>query len=155
MKIYNYADNGEYLGESIAMTSPLDGAYLIPRNATTFAPLPNAGGKTAVFNGTSWTHLDDFRGQIWYKKNTRDEFVVDFIGTPNPELYQNFPQPYTTDEKWFYVRAKRDGLLSKSDWTQLSDSTADKAVWSSYRQALRDIPQNFTTPEGVVWPAKP
>lgn len=155
MKIYNYEDNGEYLGESIAMTSPLDGAYLIPRNATTIKPPVAIAGKAVVFDGSGWIYADDFRGQIFYKKNTRDEVVIDFIGTPDIEIYQNYPQPYTIDEQWFYVRAKRDGLLSKSDWTQLSDSTADKMAWAAYRKKLRDIPQTFLTPEGVVWPAKP
>jgi hypothetical protein len=56
---------------------------------------------------------------------------------------------------WTNVRSKRDALLVQSDWTQLSDSSADKVAWASYRQALRDIPQNFSNPEDVTWPAKP
>ena len=40
------------------------------------------------------------------------------------------------------VRLARDFLLSESDWTQLGDcqlSTADKALWTTYRQKLRDL----------------
>lgn len=56
---------------------------------------------------------------------------------------------------WEPVRKKRNELLAQSDWTQLSDSSADKTAWSNYRQALRDIPQSFSKPEDVVWPTKP
>jgi hypothetical protein len=56
---------------------------------------------------------------------------------------------------WEPVRKERNNLLTQSDWTQLSDSSADKVAWASYRQALRDIPQNFSNPEDVTWPAKP
>ena len=30
-----------------------------------------------------------------------------------------------------------------------------KEAWLTYRQALRDLPQNFETPEEVVWPELP
>lgn len=56
---------------------------------------------------------------------------------------------------WETVRAKRDMLLSQSDWTQISDSPCEKTAWAIYRQALRNIPQNFLKPEDVIWPAKP
>ena len=59
------------------------------------------------------------------------------------------------EKGWSQVRLKRNRLLGDCDWTQLSDSSADKVAWGNYRQALRDIPQNFQKPEDVVWPTKP
>jgi hypothetical protein len=54
------------------------------------------------------------------------------------------------------VRAKRDALLQSSDWVGLTDAVVkNKEQWLSYRQALRDLPQSFETPEEVVWPTKP
>jgi len=55
------------------------------------------------------------------------------------------------------VRAKRDALLKDSDWAIISDATPkpSKEAWLTYRQALRDLPQNFSTAEEVVWPTKP
>jgi hypothetical protein len=53
------------------------------------------------------------------------------------------------------VRVARDGLLSASDWTQVSDAPVDKAAWAAYRQALRDIPQQAGFPENVTWPITP
>jgi hypothetical protein len=53
------------------------------------------------------------------------------------------------------ARRKRNRLLSSSDWTQLTDAPVDKAAWASYRQALRDVPQQTGFPQDVDWPVKP
>lgn len=53
------------------------------------------------------------------------------------------------------IRAKRNGLLSTSDWTQMPDAPVDQAAWATYRQALRDIPQQDGFPTDVVWPTEP
>jgi hypothetical protein len=53
------------------------------------------------------------------------------------------------------VRAKRDRLLAESDWTQVADAPVDQTAWATYRQALRDIPDQQGFPENVEWPVKP
>ena len=53
------------------------------------------------------------------------------------------------------VRAQRDSLLTASDWTQIPDVPVDKAAWATYRQSLRDIPQQSGFPTTVVWPTQP
>jgi hypothetical protein len=53
------------------------------------------------------------------------------------------------------VRAQRDEKLVETDWTQLADSPADKTVWATYRQALRDVPSQAGFPWNVQWPAQP
>ena len=57
------------------------------------------------------------------------------------------------------LRAKRNALLSASDWTILPDSPVqDKYVWQSYRQSLRDLTEGLSTVEqvnSVVFPTKP
>jgi len=65
--------------------------------------------------------------------------------------------PYTPPAPtWEQIRAQRDVLLAASDWSALPDVTlANKQAWLDYRQALRDIPNTFSNPEDVVWPAKP
>jgi len=50
------------------------------------------------------------------------------------------------------VRSERNAKLTSTDWTQLADSTADKAVWATYRQALRDITLQAGFPWNVIWP---
>jgi len=59
---------------------------------------------------------------------------------------------------WDDIRKERDALLAKCDWTQLADAALtieEKAAWSDYRQALRDIPQTFENPEDVIFPSVP
>lgn len=53
------------------------------------------------------------------------------------------------------VRNSRTQMLKDSDWTQLADSTADKAAWATYRQALRDITTQAGFPWTVTWPDAP
>lgn len=67
------------------------------------------------------------------------------------------PREYhpTEEEKWAEVRAKRDRLLAECDWTQIPDAPlteGGRAAWQTYRQALRDLPQDYATPDAVVWP---
>ena len=56
------------------------------------------------------------------------------------------------------ARAERDTLLSGSDWTQVPDvvlSDSQKAEWKTYRQALRDVPEQGGFPDSVIWPTSP
>ena len=50
------------------------------------------------------------------------------------------------------VRDDRTKRLSDSDWTQIADSTADKAAWATYRQALRDVTKQDGFPWAITWP---
>jgi len=58
------------------------------------------------------------------------------------------------------VRDKRDALLNKYEWTVTSPDLTDdkKAEWKTYRQALRDLPDQSGFPweaDGMTWPTKP
>lgn len=58
---------------------------------------------------------------------------------------------------WVQVRAARDNALADSDWRAVSDRTMSQA-WIYFRQALRDLPQDF--PESANdaadnWPEPP
>lgn len=57
---------------------------------------------------------------------------------------------------WEQIKVQRDRLLQQCDWTVLYDSpVSNPSDWLTYRQALRDIPQDFATPAEVVWPTIP
>lgn len=67
---------------------------------------------------------------------------------------------YTAEstDPWDMLRKIRDGLLDRSDWTQLADSSlssADKTAWATYRQQLRDLPENTVDPENPTFPEVP
>jgi hypothetical protein len=54
------------------------------------------------------------------------------------------------------ARIKRNNLLTASDWTQhkdIPDETSTK--WTTYRQALRDVPSQSGFPTTITWPSKP
>ena len=53
------------------------------------------------------------------------------------------------------VRATRDAKLAECDWTQVADAPVDKAIWATYRQALRDITTQTGFPWTVTYPEKP
>jgi len=53
------------------------------------------------------------------------------------------------------VRDDRNKRLTETDWTQVADAPVDKAVWATYRQALRDVPSQTDFPWGVQWPTQP
>lgn len=62
--------------------------------------------------------------------------------------------PMTAEE----ARAKRDKLLSDTDWTQTLDAPIDettRTAYRVYRQALRDIPQQDGFPLDIIWPELP
>lgn len=53
------------------------------------------------------------------------------------------------------VRDERNYKIAACDWTQLEDAPVDKTAWATYRQALRDVPEQAGFPWGVTWPTKP
>lgn len=75
------------------------------------------------------------------------------LGIP-AEVYQNA----LIDKAWLLVREKRDDLLAATDYAVMPDyplTEAQKTEVTAYRQVLRDIPENFASPDAVEWPAKP
>lgn len=62
---------------------------------------------------------------------------------------------------WDKIKRKRNDLLARTDWTQLADNDltdAKRLEWRTYRQALRDLPQTYssaTSKSEITWPAKP
>lgn len=53
------------------------------------------------------------------------------------------------------VRTTRGEKLKDTDWTQVADAPVDKAVWATYRQALRDVTAQEGFPWTVEWPEQP
>jgi len=56
--------------------------------------------------------------------------------------------------KWSAIRAQRDQLLAASDWMANSDVTMLDA-WTTYRQALRNLPASQSDPDDIVFPEEP
>ena len=60
------------------------------------------------------------------------------------------------DRKAVQVRQRRDGLLLETDFTQIPDNPFfDEPTTITYRQELRDVPEQSGFPNDVVWPSIP
>lgn len=67
--------------------------------------------------------------------------IIDGVITHSPKI----PTAEEVQEK---IRAKRDALLSQTDWTQMPDSPLteeEKQNYRIYRQSLRDLPAKYDT----------
>ena len=63
--------------------------------------------------------------------------------------------PETNEE---HQRKRRTSILNATDWTVLPDSpfSVDSLVaWKTFRQAVRDIPNQAGFPDNITWPKKP
>jgi len=89
-----------------------------------------------------------------------NETAVKFPPQPDNTIWdwttkQWVPDPTTAI---FEMTRKRERLLIDSDWTQIPNGplTSEKQeAWATYRQALRDIPEQSGYPLNIVWPTPP
>lgn len=98
-----------------------------------------------------WTvNGDDYSSLQWYPENT--------VPKPTENELRVFDAEVSAELRWDKVRIKRNKLLAVCDWTQLIDCPLDagqKSAWSTYRQELRNVPQQLVEPENVTWPTQP
>ena len=53
------------------------------------------------------------------------------------------------------LRTERNRLIAETDWWDMSDTPTMTDAQTTYRQALRDITDTYTSLDDVVWPTKP
>jgi hypothetical protein len=78
----------------------------------------------------------------WYTKYSVAEMDAESITAKDSEQAKS-------------IREERSTKLAESDWTQVADAPVDKAVWATYRQALRDITAQSGFPWTITWPDAP
>ena len=64
------------------------------------------------------------------------------------------PVPLSDEVIAEVIRSDRDMLLTRTDWQALSDVTMSSEM-RTYRQALRDIPEQDGFPNTITWPTAP
>lgn len=87
-----------------------------------------------------------------------DRDGLEKIVQDNLPVWLAYAKQTETDRLSTKIRARRDKLLSDTDWTQTDDaplSSEDKESVRKYRQALRDITAQSGFPQEVKWPEKP
>jgi hypothetical protein len=130
----------------------------------------------------SWVPADVHAVQ-WYETWGEVEFIDKNVPNERIEelgIYEQAIEIYDNETKkiqdeldsieaardyWKELRILRNLRLSESDWTQIIDvqlSDEQKLSWQSYRQTLRDLPENIIDPKPLVndanhldWPVKP
>jgi len=69
--------------------------------------------------------------------------------------FNRFYPDANNEQKWEQIRLWRNAELANTDWTQLIDSPIDKSAWATYRQALRDLPEQGGKADEIDLPIKP
>ena len=90
-----------------------------------------------------------------YNVQTGETTVVPFTPEEEAQFWER-----RTPLAWDSFRQERNQLLADSDIYVQPDrweayTPEKKSEWSTYRQSLRDLPQNTTDPFNPVWPVKP
>ena len=134
---------------------------LYSHNGAYPAPLPN---KIVLSSGVSRTDKTTFTPE-----EIADAGYVE-VSAPPPVLYPNRLEWSGTDwvirqpndqevlERWKEVRNIRDRKIAYTDFLILKAYEQGQPVdqtLATYRQALRDIPQNNVDPFFITWPSLP
>jgi hypothetical protein len=117
------------------------------------APEPSAAYKSVVRNGV----VQDSKGNWVYAWVEREMFTeyTDEDGKVQTVAAQKAEyDTFINNNLAKSARSKRDELLKETDHYGLSDVTMSDAM-KTYRQALRDVPQQTDFPSTISWPTKP
>ena len=110
---------------------------------------PQASGGT-VYQYSQRDGVEEVEGK-WYTKYILGPVFTGDTAAADEAAYKAMKDA----EQAANVRNQRTEKLNDCDWTQIADSTADKAVWATYRQALRDVPTQAGFPWTITWPESP
>lgn len=112
---------------------------------------PQATGGT-VYQYSQSAGVEQLDGK-WYTKYILGPVFTDGETTAAEQetAYKNMKDA----EQAKSVRTSRNDKLKDCDWTQITDSTADKDAWAAYRIALRELPDQTGFPWTITWPDAP
>jgi len=114
---------------------------------------------TAPYGRSQESGIEEIDG-LWYTKfvagpvftDTKDKDGKTVTAATNEAAYK----AEIDADAAVRVRGDRDKKLTDCDWTQANDSPVkDESSWTTYRQALRDVPTQSGFPHTVTWPTKP
>ena len=117
------------------------------------APTPSGEFKIVARNGA----VQDSNGnwvQAWVEREMFTEYTDEEGNVQTVSAQQTAYTTRRNNEKAAVERATRDNLLKETDHFALSDVTMTDAM-RTYRQALRDVPQQSEFPNTITWPTKP
>lgn len=99
--------------------------------------------------------VNDFKFDHTHSYTYVDGEVIDHgVYTPSAEEQAQFDEGnrlYDLEQ----LRIERNKKLEETDWWELPSQLPLSEERSTYRQALRDITNTYTSLEDVIWPDKP
>ena len=127
--------------ENVRESIGIDPVLITPKPAAS-APYKRVVRNGAVEDGGNWV-------QAWVEQ---DMFATDDDSTKAEKETEY--QARLDAAASVSVRKERDELLAKTDWLALSDTTMS-SEWTTYREALRDVPEQGGFPHTITWPTEP
>lgn len=172
---------GEFLHARKAQIRPNGEPMLEALAATPVAPPADVPeGRAARWTGKVWEVVEDHRQKLDEKGSKQGgtpywlpeddwrspERFMENLGPLPEEASTERPQKPapTTEELSTAVRTERDRRISATDYLMAQDyplTDDERALWTIYRQALRDVPEQpgfpWSGPDDPAcpWPAKP
>lgn len=165
---FRIQETGEYIATDFGLREYFKGKFKVPNPLTvdwlemhgvdSVFEGPQASGGT-VYQYSQFAGIEQASDGKWYTKYVLGPVFTDTTaedGTITTAAQHEAEYKAMKDaEQARLVRHTRTENLNASDWTQLADSPVDKAVWATYRQALRDITAQTGFPWNVTWPDQP
>jgi hypothetical protein len=134
--------------------SPLTTEWLESKGVDPVFEGPQATGGT-VYQYSQFSGLEQVEGK-WYTK-----YILGPVFTDGETTAAEQEAAYKAQKDLEFAktaRDSRDNLLSECDWVIVMSLEAGRAIpaeWATYRQALRDLPQQAGFPVTINWPVKP
>jgi hypothetical protein len=159
---FRVRETGEYLLTDFAVKDRFKGqvnpaAILTPEIVENLGLDPVFEGPQAIptdqYGFSYFSGLEQVDGKWFTKYSVGPVFTDNEEGTADQQMAAYKAMKDAEQAK--AVRADRGRRLAETDWTQLADAPVDKAVWATYRQALRDVPTQAGFPWNVQWPTQP
>lgn len=157
-KVHLFDDAGIYTESYVAHESPLEpGIYHTPVLSTDI-PLPDLDiNQTCKFNGNDWDIISDYRGKIWYDKETGEPIEIIEVDLPADHLISVEPDFILKANKLRELKNQILFALNKSDIVLLRCIENDISIpprWKTYRNELR-IMMNDADITSVNLPIRP
>lgn len=161
---YRIRDTSEYIMTEFGLREHFKGQGKVPSPLTTewlesngVDPVfegPQASGGT-VYQYSQFSGLEQIEGK-WYTK-----YILGPVFTDGETTAAEQEAAYRAMKDAEFAKSARDSrdrLLAECDWVVVKSLESGQAVpteWATYRQALRDIPQQAGFPTSINWPVKP
>jgi len=123
-KVYNYDNQGIFLGFSFAQVCPKTKTDLLPRNATFKEPKGSLkNGYKWIWKGDKWEQVRYYNNEKMYNPNN-DYFEVNFTGINSCGLVEEIPQEVLDQREQQRIEAENAVKVEAETTKSLEDRIA-------------------------------